>query len=257
MRADIQTYFDERQVPGWFFAEDFLIFDHLLSAQSDSGDLLEIGAFQGASAILLGLHLRPGEVLTVCDLFESPEDEENRVESSPWYGGLTRGSFEQNYLAWLPELPTVVQGSSLSITEHVKPSSCRFVHIDGCHLYDFARSDLDAARALQTPDGVVACDDWRSQHTPGVTFAVVESVTQGLLFPIAITEAKLYGSWDEVTANERRTELIQWARADSRLAVDVQAVAGIQLPRVLRQPAAGPSLGRRARTRLARAIAGS
>jgi hypothetical protein len=43
---------------------------------------VEIGACYGKSAILLSLHTRPGEILTVCDLFGGPADDDaNRVEN--------------------------------------------------------------------------------------------------------------------------------------------------------------------------------
>src|SRR5580765_7902242 len=114
MDAAVGAYFRRRtEIPGWFALEDFLLFDRILGGHA-SGDLLEIGAFQGASAILIGLHRRGEEVFTVCDLFGTPDEPANAAESEI-YEGLTRESFERNYLEFVPELPVIVQESSLSI----------------------------------------------------------------------------------------------------------------------------------------------
>lgn len=58
-------------VPGWFSRTDQQLFEWFLTHPHASGDLLEMGVYVGKSAILLGQHLRPGESLTVCDLFDS------------------------------------------------------------------------------------------------------------------------------------------------------------------------------------------
>jgi cephalosporin hydroxylase len=233
VRPGVADYMDRYEsIPGWFHAEDFRLFDLLLSSQ-DPGDLVEIGAFHGASAILMGLHLRPGERFLVCDLFGTPADDDaNRVESEHWYGGLTRQTFERNYLSVLPELPTIVQRSSLEILDHVDEATCRFVHLDGSHLYDYVRADLRAARRMLKPEGIVALDDWRMEHTPGVTLAVMEQVVAGELHAIAITRAKFYGVFDEALAAQLRELVTDWARGEAMVDVHDERVRGTSWPRV-------------------------
>lgn len=60
-------------VPGWFDRQDALLFvavDESHATASLTGDLLEIGAYMGRSAILLGHLRRSGERLVICDIFD-------------------------------------------------------------------------------------------------------------------------------------------------------------------------------------------
>lgn len=233
MRPDVADYFAHYEsIPGWFFPADFRLFDFLLSLES-TGDLAEIGAYKGASAILLGLHRRPDETLTICDLFEIPaEGAPNRGESESFYSDLTRDAFERNYLSVLPTLPEILQVSSLEILDHVSPATCRFVHVDGSHLYDFVHSDIRAARAMLKPDGVVAFDDWCSWDTPGVAVALMEQLVAGELHAIATTSAKFYGSWNESLATAMRATVADWVADSPDLQVHLEPIRGEQWPRI-------------------------
>src|SRR5258706_5141508 len=96
-----------RDVPGWFEVEDCTMFRALLQAQTGStGDLVELGAYLGRSAVIIGDHLAAGERFVVIDLFgaeaplrEGPENEANQEENRQSYEGLTRYEFEANHLA--------------------------------------------------------------------------------------------------------------------------------------------------------------
>ena len=65
-----------------------MLFSRLLEAQTDvPGDLVELGAYLGKSAVIIGSHLREGERFVVVDLFgaeavlgDSRADRENRRE---------------------------------------------------------------------------------------------------------------------------------------------------------------------------------
>src|SRR5262249_13616579 len=149
------------------------------------GDLLELGAYLGKSAILMGDHLRAGESFTVCDLFDAePPDEANEVELRRSYATLTRAGFERNYLAFHEALPEIVQAPTAEILDHVTARSCRFVHVDASHLYDHVHGDIEAAGSLLRPEGTLVCDDYRAHHTPGVAAAVWHEIVAGGLRPI-------------------------------------------------------------------------
>ncbi|MFF2748491.1 class I SAM-dependent methyltransferase [Kitasatospora sp. NPDC058048] len=193
-------------IPGWFFSLDRAAFSHLLSAQSAAGvtgDVLELGSYLGRSAVLLGDHLRPGERLTVCDLFDSEAgDAENAAEMNMSYRRtLTRSAFEANYLAFHGELPEIVQAPTSALADgRVRAHSCRFVHVDASHLYEHVAGDIAVARAALAENGVVALDDYRSEHTPGVSAAVWEAVFTGGLRPVLLTPMKFYGTWGDAAA---------------------------------------------------------
>ena len=117
-------------IPGWFFRADILLFRFFLSRQVDDGahgDLAELGAYQGRSAVLIGSYLQSGEIFTVVDLFEDGGDggrtnNANARENKSSYEGLTRAGFEKNYTAIHGKLPHVIQGLSSRIEEVARPA---------------------------------------------------------------------------------------------------------------------------------------
>ncbi|MFJ8188552.1 class I SAM-dependent methyltransferase [Streptomyces sp. NPDC096094] len=220
-------------VPGWFWPLDQVLFSWFLERQErrgTPGDLLELGVYLGKSAILLGHHLRDGETLTVCDLFETePPDAANRAEAAKSYSSLTRQAFERNYLSFHDTLPKIVQAVSSTITDEVAPGTCRFAHIDASHLYEHVQGDIGAARDLLLPDGIVVLDDFRSEHTPGVAVAAWEAVLNRGLRPVCLSSQKLYGTWGDPEPVQE--ELLAALRGRDDVAVTVEQAAGHRLVR--------------------------
>ncbi|MEU0743422.1 class I SAM-dependent methyltransferase [Streptomyces sp. NPDC006134] len=229
-----ETYPGElNDVPGWFWPLDQMLFTWFLerqAARGPRGDLLELGVYLGKSAILMGHHLREGERFTVCDLFgsEAP-DQANRAESAQSYASLTRQAFERNYLSFHDTLPEIVHAPTSVITQEVAPGTCRFVHIDASHLYEHVRDDIGAARELLLPDGVVVLDDFRSEHTPGVSVAAWEAVLNRGLRPVCLSSQKLYGTWGD--PRPLQEELLALLRRREDCSVSVQEAAGHRLVR--------------------------
>jgi predicted O-methyltransferase YrrM len=220
-------------IPGWFFSADILLFRFILSHQVDDGqlgDLVEMGVYQGRSAVLIGSYLQTDETFTVVDLFEDGQstDGANARENVASYEGFTRRVFEKNYTDVHGTLPRVVQGLSSSIGEVARTGQHRFVHIDASHLYDHVRSDIAMANELLKPNGIVVLDDFRSEHTPGVAAAAWEAVAAGM-HPIALSSTKLYGTWGDVTPWLR--SISQWLPS-SGLEYETQSVAKNELFRV-------------------------
>ncbi|MEU4497606.1 class I SAM-dependent methyltransferase [Streptomyces sp. NPDC023998] len=223
-------------VKGWFWPVDQLLFDWFLSHQRDTdpdgrGDLLELGAYLGKSAIFTGRYLREGEEFTVCDLWDSPApDDSNSAEMDRSYATLTRRAFEANYLSFHDELPTMVQAPTSVITSRVRAGSCRFVHVDASHLYEHVHGDIAAAKALLQPGGIVSFDDFRAEHCPGVSAAVWGAVATSGLKPIVITGTKLYGTWGDPSVV--REALLAWLQTRADLWHGVEEVAGAPLIRI-------------------------
>jgi len=221
-------------VPGWFPVLDQMLFDWFLDRQESAGmrgDLLEVGVYMGKSAIFLGHHLREGERYTVCDLFEGDApDGANRAESTKSYSALTRRRFEENYLSFHDELPRVLQGPSSVVPSEVDPGSCRFVHIDASHLYEHVHGDIGAAQDALKPGGMVVLDDFRSEHTPGVSIAAWEAVLTRGLHPVCLSTQKLYGTWDDPEPVQE--ELLAMVRKREDCHVSVQEAAGHRIVRL-------------------------
>ena len=95
----IRSHLDD--IPGWFDVEDAWLFHWTLSWQERTmprGDLAELGVYLGRSAVLIGLHRRPDETFTVCDLFElDAASRANMAESAAAYSELSRRQFLTNY----------------------------------------------------------------------------------------------------------------------------------------------------------------
>ena len=224
-------------IPGWFFWLDRAMFAALLRAQADtpSGHLVELGAYLGKSAVVIGEHRRPGERFVVVDLFERTDllggqAGANLAESLKSYKTLTQEAFEHNYRSVRGELPEVVVGMSAQIVDHLEPASVRFMHIDASHLYDAVRGDIESAARLLRPGGLVVFDDFRSDHTPGVSAAVWEAVcTRGLL-PVAVTSQKLYGVFSDPEPHRRAIEAL--IETDDRVWHEVQQIAGLPVYRL-------------------------
>ena len=239
---------DLRDIPGWFPAIDQHVFEHFLARDSivPHGDLVEVGVYLGKSAVLIGRFRAADETFTVCDLFGMPASENsNAVENSRLYATLDRQRFEQNYLALFDELPVVIQALSSTIVDHVAPGSARFVHIDASHLYEHVAIDVDSAHKILMPDGVVAFDDYRSTHTPGVSAAVWEAVFTKGLRPICVTPQKLYGTFGDPQPHQQRLQA--WLKEEGRYFCEAQEVGRGQLVRIRpKQVAAKPDpTGRR------------
>ncbi|MFD4736676.1 class I SAM-dependent methyltransferase [Streptomyces virginiae] len=229
----VPTTYDE--VKGWFSAYDQVLFDWFLTRQNSSegqpGDLLELGAFMGKSAIFLGRYLRPGEEFTVCDLFDSPAtDDFNVAENRSSYPTLTRRGFETNYLAFHEALPTLIQAPTSVVADRVKPTSCRFVHVDASHLYEHVATDIASSRLVATPDAVVVFDDYRSEHCPGVAAAVWSAVVTGDLHPICVSGSKLYATWGDPEPHQ--AALLAWLEGRSDLWHGVDVIDGRPLVRI-------------------------
>ena len=102
-------------IPGWFSVLDTLTLVAIDEEQRQGcvvGDILEVGAYLGKSAILLGYLLRERERLTVIDLFGEPAATREQRAEQRGYSGLTRAAFEKNYDRFHSTRPIVLQGES-------------------------------------------------------------------------------------------------------------------------------------------------
>lgn len=236
MTKTIRGYSD---IPGWFWWIDRHLFGTILKSQADSkpGVLAELGTYLGKSAVIIGNYLRSGERFVALDLFgrtdlltDSAADRANRAEADRSYSTLTRRTFEENYLSLHDQLPEIVEGPSTAIVDAVEPGTVRFLHIDASHLYPYVREDARNAKRLLREDGLVVFDDWRGEHTPGVTAAVFESVFTDGLIPVALTPSKFYGVFGDPTPY--LTVIRELIKNDDRVWGEEQEILGRSVPRL-------------------------
>jgi Methyltransferase domain len=198
--SDPHTHFKAVQdIKGWFYSEDAIVIEAINAIQTGhqmSGDFLEIGVYCGKSAAFLGFLREPRERFIVCDLFGNRAmSVENQVEKETWYPNLGRETFEFHYLQIHTELPEIFVCNSGRIKRLANLTrTFRFIHVDGSHLYRVVRQDIRTASELLKPGGVVAIDDYRSAHTPGVAAATWEAVLKDWIRPICVTPQKMYAT---------------------------------------------------------------
>jgi Methyltransferase domain len=187
-------------IPGWFTHDDIRLFRFFLGEQvrgGHGGDLAELGVYLGASAALIGSFQQREEVFTVVDLFgRTGADPENDAETRRYYRGLTQVAFEANYRALHGGLPVVIRGPSTDIRGRAAGGRHRFVHVDASHEYANVLEDIETAKDLLAPGGIVVFDDFQASHFPGVAAAVWPELSEGLM-PLALSSEKLYATWGE------------------------------------------------------------
>lgn len=230
------------EIPGWLHPLDA----ELLCALSDwqlahapPADILEIGVYHGRSAVLLGYLLGAGERLIACDTFldDGGLPDDNALWNRRFYPGLTRHAFEANYRRHHARPPVLAVLPSTRLPEMVPAGSCRLVHVDGAHDHATVCADAAVARTLLRPGGAAVFDDYCRPHLPGTALAVWQQVLTGGLVPCALTDAKLYGTWDAERAGDYRDALVARAERVPGARVDEHRMLGYSVPRIVPRPA--------------------
>jgi len=183
-----------RNVPGWFKVTDAKLFEILLQYQAEPHSILEVGVYQGKSAILLGYFSGPQSNFYVCDIFENNlSSRDNTIEIAKSYSNLSLKIFAENYLHFHKELPQILAIDSRELDNHFDGQKFEFIHLDGSHLFEAVKLDLAFARKSLNPDrGIIVMDDFRARHTPGVAAAMWEAISKFELKPLILSEEKAY-----------------------------------------------------------------
>lgn len=237
-KKEAKQYLEKtKNIEGWFSIHDVIAFSSILAIQQEiltPGSLLEIGVYQGKSAILVGKFSKSGSDFEVCDIFQLESDDNNKDEILRSYLNLQREIFEDNCKNNLGRVPIIHECKSMELRNRLKSEKYRFIHIDGSHLYEHVLSDIDLALEFLTPeDGVIVMDDFRSQHTLGVSLAIWEKIIDGGFTPFLVTPAKMYLSKKRVKLNQ---EVIHKALVDNGLKVVYENIGKFKLLRTIELP---------------------
>ena len=132
-----------------------------------TGDLAEIGTFEGRFFVAMAMVLAKGEHALGIDVFTWP--------SAAVYDHLVAncaaaGLDPQSYTAW-----KVDTGKITAAQLHAKlpAGNARFIHVDGEHSPDCLARDLELALAVLHPDGVIVLDDMLHPGYPTLITTVI------------------------------------------------------------------------------------
>lgn len=145
----------------WFWEGASVTWDILLSHQRAAhvqGSLMEIGVLKGRSAAHLALHASSDEAIILVD----PAMRAEALDA-------VRQAHPDNNIV-LPMVSNAVhrRAEILPFT-----GACRWIHIDGEHSGPAVLNDLDVAKALLQPRGVICLDDFFTPAYPQITAAAL------------------------------------------------------------------------------------
>jgi hypothetical protein len=185
-------------IGGWISYEDFLVFSTLLSYQNQmnvTGDLLEIGVFQGQTSVLMGYFLSQKQSFHACDIFDKrPSETRNAKEFDFSYGkGVSQENFLRNYKSFHSKNPIIHACESKVLASSVGSNKFRLIHIDGSHLYENVILDSNLSlELLVESDSLLVFDDFRQPHAIGVMVCVSNLVLSGRIEPLLFSRDKAY-----------------------------------------------------------------
>jgi predicted O-methyltransferase YrrM len=152
--------------------------------------IVEIGVFQGRTALLMGWGARQGQrahiwAIDAWELDGNTYGEPFRTESSRnWARYNVRAAGYSNDI-------TLIQGFSLEQAANWAGPKVGLLFIDADHSYEGARQDVLSWSKRLADGAIIAVDDYGHPDWPGVAQAVDELVDQGVLDPIEIFHDRL------------------------------------------------------------------
>jgi hypothetical protein len=171
--AFLATGFD--RIRGFSSRFSAAVCGHLMGRQTAlgvTGDMIEIGAFEGRFFAALGLMMTPGELALGIDTFSWPDAAtETRFLKNCADAGLPDG----RYASWKVDSRAIAPGE---LRARLPSGAARFVHIDGEHSDECLRHDLELAQAVLHPEGIIALDDMLHPGYPALIVTVIEFLTR-------------------------------------------------------------------------------
>jgi len=124
--------------------------------------ILEIGSWMGASAVVLGAIAREQDGRLVCvDTWEGEYDQNAWVAKMR---NVYRRFWNRIIRAGLIKTVIPMRGLCADVLPLLAPESFDAIWIDGDHRYDGVRYDIEQARRLITPGGLICGHDYDETH---------------------------------------------------------------------------------------------
>lgn len=162
----VHDFFEKHaNVKGYYAVESAALVEFFFECidehpQFFSGDILEIGTYEGRSARHLAMHVRPGETLHLCDPYDRFPEVVREVQEV--CAGHVHG----------------IHGFSWQIgPADIADRSVRLAYIDGEHGYRSLLNDMAIADRVLRPEGIAILDDFMNPEFMGVTIGAIEWMT--------------------------------------------------------------------------------
>lgn len=179
MRVDTATLELLAGLRGLISEETGLRLMRLASAVPADRAIVEIGSFCGKSAAYLGVgsKLGAGAPVIAVDPWDllgnvAGKHDFTALENQEAFNGARR-------LLGLEEQVIGLRAFSTDAAKWLEPPPVGLLYVDGSHVYEDVRADLEAWRRHLAPDAVVAFDDYGTKPNPGVRRYVDELVDAG------------------------------------------------------------------------------
>lgn len=171
--AAIDCYLSDgyEQVRGMSSRFAAAICGHVIRRQSAlgiSGELVEIGTFEGRFFIAMALGLAPGEKALGIDRFDWPNAS---VEARFLANCAAHGIRSEQFLSWKADSREI---SSSDLREKLGNQPVRFVHIDSHHSRECLTNDLELVTFVLHRDGIICVDDMLHPGYPMMAAAVLD-----------------------------------------------------------------------------------
>ena len=133
-----------------YFSANAFYFNNLLKKLPKNFEYLEIGSYEGNSALYVAINF-PNSNITCVDLWQDVEE----------YKGKNFNIIENNFDLNLKGLSNINKIKSTSDDFFVKNKTMYdFIYIDGNHKFDYVLRDCENAWKFLNDDGFLICDDY-------------------------------------------------------------------------------------------------
>lgn len=107
-------------------------------------------------------------------LIDPWQNETSKLYNNTWYGNVGQQEMDSRYqkvcLRFSKEIDSgqivICKNFSIKVLSFMKDNTLDWVYIDGNHMYDFVKIDLEIALAKIKPGGYITGDDYREPKNP-------------------------------------------------------------------------------------------
>ncbi len=133
-----------------------------------TGDVVEIGTFEGRFFIAMALGLAPAERAIGIDRFDWPDA---KIEARFLANCAAHGVMAERFVSWKADSREITPAM---LRERLGGRAVRFAHIDSHHARECLTNDLELIHAVMHPDGIICLDDMLHPAYPMLTAAAFD-----------------------------------------------------------------------------------